>query len=279
MIKFRCACGTMLSVPDSAAGKQAKCPKCQKILPVPAEAAPAPEPIPPRPVAAPAQQPAAQPPPAPEPAVEQAPPPVASGESWGVRSADEPPIPVKPPRERPRARPARRPKRRQAPRTSAKPKRRAKPAEDGRYIEPNPLSAWAQAMFSPASFFTDQRQAEGVTGPLIFTAMMYALPFLGILFTFKWFGVPLGIALAVAAVWAAVIVPINNFHNSLWLFIITRVTTKKGTYTGAIRILTYSMAPYALMVIPFEPFALFRSRCRVRKCEQARKVFTPAGGR
>ncbi len=109
-------------------------------------------------------------------------------------------------------------------------------------------------MFSPVGFFTSQRQAEGVTGPLIFTAMMFALPFLGILFTFMWLRVPLGIALAIAAAGAGFIVPVNSFHNSLWLSIITRVTTRKGTYTGAVRILTFSMAPYVLMVIPFVGF-------------------------
>jgi hypothetical protein len=38
-IKFKCGCGHVLSVPDSAAGKSGKCPKCQKVLRVPTPAA------------------------------------------------------------------------------------------------------------------------------------------------------------------------------------------------------------------------------------------------
>lgn len=34
-IKFKCGCGHNLTVPDSAAGKSGKCPKCQKVLKVP----------------------------------------------------------------------------------------------------------------------------------------------------------------------------------------------------------------------------------------------------
>ncbi len=34
-IKFKCGCGHVLTVPDSAAGKSGKCPKCQKVLKVP----------------------------------------------------------------------------------------------------------------------------------------------------------------------------------------------------------------------------------------------------
>ena len=35
-IKVSCQCGTNLNVPDAAAGKNVKCPKCQKVLAVPA---------------------------------------------------------------------------------------------------------------------------------------------------------------------------------------------------------------------------------------------------
>lgn len=34
-IKVSCQCGTNLNVPDAAAGKNVKCPKCQKVIAVP----------------------------------------------------------------------------------------------------------------------------------------------------------------------------------------------------------------------------------------------------
>jgi hypothetical protein len=42
-ITLNCACGKVLRVPDSAAGKRAKCPACAAVLDVPAP--PAPEPV------------------------------------------------------------------------------------------------------------------------------------------------------------------------------------------------------------------------------------------
>jgi len=39
-IEFRCACGKMLSVPDDAAGRKAKCPNCGALRDVPGEPPP-----------------------------------------------------------------------------------------------------------------------------------------------------------------------------------------------------------------------------------------------
>lgn len=46
-ISLSCSCGKALRVPDSAAGKKAKCPACAAVLevPAPAPAEPEPEPV------------------------------------------------------------------------------------------------------------------------------------------------------------------------------------------------------------------------------------------
>lgn len=59
-IKFKCTCGHVLSVPDKFAGKNGKCPKCQKVLKVPTPAAKAGA-SPPQSAAKPAPAKAAQP--------------------------------------------------------------------------------------------------------------------------------------------------------------------------------------------------------------------------
>src|SRR3954454_9098726 len=42
-IEFRCSqCNQLLRVPDTAAGKNARCPKCQALMLVPSESVPAP---------------------------------------------------------------------------------------------------------------------------------------------------------------------------------------------------------------------------------------------
>lgn len=44
-ITFTCACGKTLRVPDTSAGKRAKCPACQAVVDIPAPPAPEPEPV------------------------------------------------------------------------------------------------------------------------------------------------------------------------------------------------------------------------------------------
>ncbi|MEO8269296.1 MAG: zinc ribbon domain-containing protein [Aureliella sp.] len=44
-IKFKCGCGHVLTVPDAFAGKNGKCPKCQKSVKVPMPKASAPKPV------------------------------------------------------------------------------------------------------------------------------------------------------------------------------------------------------------------------------------------
>lgn len=58
-LRVNCQCGVALNVPDAMAGKQVKCPKCQKVIPVAAPKAPAAKP--------PAAKPAAAKPAAPNP--------------------------------------------------------------------------------------------------------------------------------------------------------------------------------------------------------------------
>lgn len=51
-LRVNCQCGVALNVPDAMAGKQVKCPKCQKVIPVAAPKAPAAKPPAAKPVAA-----------------------------------------------------------------------------------------------------------------------------------------------------------------------------------------------------------------------------------
>lgn len=51
-LRVNCQCGVALNVPDAMAGKQVKCPKCQKVIPVAAPKAPAAKPPAAKPAAA-----------------------------------------------------------------------------------------------------------------------------------------------------------------------------------------------------------------------------------
>lgn len=51
-LRVNCQCGVALNVPDAMAGKQVKCPKCQKVIPVAAPKAPAAKPAAAKPAAA-----------------------------------------------------------------------------------------------------------------------------------------------------------------------------------------------------------------------------------
>jgi len=50
-LRVNCQCGVALNVPDAMAGKQVKCPKCQKVIPVAAPNAPAAKPAAAKPAA------------------------------------------------------------------------------------------------------------------------------------------------------------------------------------------------------------------------------------
>jgi hypothetical protein len=74
MIKFACPqCGKGISAADEHAGKKARCPQCQHIMPIPQASKPAPA-APPRPSAGPARPSAAREAVAPRPAPKPAPP-------------------------------------------------------------------------------------------------------------------------------------------------------------------------------------------------------------
>lgn len=77
-ITLSCSCGKALRVPDSAAGKKAKCPACAAVLEVPA-----PAPAPPEPEPEPVFEVA-------EPAVPTGPPPAYPGRNTHPDDEDDP---------------------------------------------------------------------------------------------------------------------------------------------------------------------------------------------
>ena len=98
-IEFRCGqCNQLLRVPDHSAGKNARCPKCQALMQVPAPAdAPAPfgAPPPPLPGSGAARQPASAPA-LPPPLVPPPPPPKSDDPFAFLKQQDAPPPPAKP---------------------------------------------------------------------------------------------------------------------------------------------------------------------------------------
>jgi hypothetical protein len=277
-MQFQCECGTTLSVPDAAAGKKAKCPKCGKIVPVPALASPAPEPAP-QPVAAP------EPTTPPEPAAQPEPPPAptpATGISWGVKepSEEEPPAHAAGPRRPPRvarrgasARPRELPEGKLcafcgehdavtacrncqtlicAECTVKIESRNYCPdcaedlgGEEEEYAEIGPLAAWPEVMFHPARFFKGMRRAKGIGPAVVFAAIIIVLSAFG---ATMW-ALILGKGYATAGLLPAGMV-LAVFYSPLWLFIVVRLTCGVGSYAAAVRLGAYALAPLVVLAIP-----------------------------